>query len=995
MSVLKRVISLGSSNARDDNVDDRTLSRSFFVLPGSPTFIVARVYSNIVHAIQISSVKSVKSKNKKRIAAITTTSMANDEAPLKKQKSNLGSSNHTDNSRSNKLKAPKKSQRRQPSLCSGLLSFHFPADVVSISSSCTNKWTNPPQPTPSFSTSPPSTNFIEKFFLAVLVTGEVWKCEINCLSSISSSSIELDESPNEVSVQSCTVVAEDERCSLVTKLRAASECFHIGRGLYAVRSLIEPLQIINLNNNSVFNVMNSNEVSTRVTAITKCSLRNGIICGNNNGEVKEYDMRGNFITSGYTLVGSSSLNEPILRFFTIPSKNTSNDSDILIIVIGIFGAVVIVSNNGTTKRSQLPIADKSNVIVESVDILAMKNGCVQLCYVVATPNHTLYTTDITNLLQCCKGEVDYDDMTLQNLKVPVAGVMAVSSIGSDTYLLDVKHRIYTMEIKQANNVTKNVTSNTKYNPLSEEETFASSLQALLTNIGHVKTQRFHLLTNLCQLDSYLNEVSTAVRWYLRARALFRRNHKPSLTDHSNHLSPLICNVSLLPNGGNPVISAVTGRYILRLTLSGLITNKNSRLPDYSSGSTDLSHDMPQLLPFPESENWRVVIQLRQRSSDSSMQTVCHTIPLRHLLPSMESTTFLHLDRKSMDIDIKTMVSTDIMHVSIQLIYPLCNKNKSREVHLGSDSFISCGMCVPLKSLSFDLIDTCVPCASDISINTIAKTVDELGSTMRADIRHKLSSLEDHSLSSNSPSSTSSSSRTLSGILIKQDISSVIEHLFKQQEDDLQKNEETTCLSAMEIDCFVCGRFVATLLGNAKGFQWEKSSSPGYVASHAMLWGGHRLRLLSRLVRDKNVRSAGKSDGIDNGITTTVWLEIRMTCTDLSRLPMLRSCLMRRIAHHMHKSESSAVENKEDNAINETFNTHLMSIHEDQTLRRIEETLSKCLLRLLNVRKEACGEVKKREHSSNMIKIMSEMKEVAEEVVKSYNILRSLLPDVHF
>ena len=90
---------------------------------------------------------------------------------------------------------------------------------------------------------------------------------------------------------------------------------------------------------------------------------------------------------------------------------------------------------------------------------------------------------------------------------------------------------------------------------------------------------------------------------------------------------------------------------------------------------------------------------------------------------------------------------------------------------------------------------------------------------------------------------------------------------------------TTSSNNVDADRVACGKFVATILGNEKSWRWEKSSSPGYVACHGMLWGGHGVSLISRFVR---------------GTDDSAMLEMRLTCTDTTRVPMLRHCLLRRI-----------------------------------------------------------------------------------------------------
>ena len=66
----------------------------------------------------------------------------------------------------------------------------------------------------------------------------------------------------------------------------------------------------------------------------------------------------------------------------------------------------------------------------------------------------------------------------------------------------------------------------------------------------------------------------------------------------------------------------------------------------------------------------------------------------------------------------------------------------------------------------------------------------------------------------------------------------------------------------------------------------------------------------------------------------------------------------------------------------------MTMHKDQTLRSVEDTLSKCLLRLFDVSKVLRGGAGDG-RQIDMVQLMSEMKAIMDQVVLSYNMLRSV------
>ena len=819
------------------------------------------------------------------------------------------------------------------------------------------------------------------------------------------------------------VTTHDERCSIVAHSRAASACLPIGQHQYVVQSLIESLNIVTTKANGApastsHAIKNTNEFSTRVTAMARHkSMANTLVCGTVNGEINEYDTTtGLPRQNGCSLLGTSALNEPVFRLFTINTTATGN-SDV-VVVVGIHGAVAVMANQRDVLKTTLPNANSSTSSVVSMDVLVKKkDNSIHLCYVLSCPSYALYTTEVTDVVcRCCDGNrtattavAKMGPPLLESVHVPVVGVLTVAVCDQHLYFLDVKHRMYVMDMAHASDAA---TVTTGKEPVPET---GNILQSLLTNIGRVKTQRYQLLTDCMLLDAQLQEMSQALQWYLRSVAISKRDQQAT-PQQGTPLSPLGCTVRLLPSGSHSTLAAITGKYTLRVTLSGLANNNNTQSGGGSGGaSSALPPHLAHVLPFPHSEQWRAVVQLRQQSCDGSIHTTCHTVPLCHMLSSSElnDNAFNHsnLSVQFVDIDVRRMVSMDAMHVTVDVVYSPGNNSGG-----GGGG----GMCVPLSTTAFDLLDTCVPSSSRASMTSSAtKTVDELNRSMRDGVRNQLSSKSDTEAASSglafsssslglgtsrsARSSSSAAAAALTGMFIKHDVTSIVPHLFEQRQNEERlaadkkkggdgggggggSSSSSSSSSSNnhnsqdddDDDRNICGRLIATLLGNTDGYRWEKSISPGYVASHGMLWGGHRITLVSRFVRETH-SNRGESSGNGSG-DEKIWLEIRITCTDSTRLSMLRSCVMQRIVQLLN---SGFVEEREATATNTTLK---MTMHKDQTLRSVEDTLSKCLLRLFDVSKVLRGGGGDG-RQIDMIQLMSEMKTIMDQVVLSYNMLR--------
>ena len=110
--------------------------------------------------------------------------------------------------------------------------------------------------------------------------------------------------------------------------------------------------------------------------------------------------------------------------------------------------------------------------------------------------------------------------------------------------------------------------------------------------------------------------------------------------------------------------------------------------------------------------------------------------------------------------------------------------------------------------------------------------------------------------------------------------------------------------------------------------------------------------------------------------------------------MLRACLMRRIAQQLKQQSDAMEENGGDDEREQQSSAsgNKMSMHVDQTLRGVEETLSKCLLRLYDVSQTLRSDSSTTGGGGgggDMMHLMSEMKAIMDEVTTSYSRLRSV------
>ena len=471
------------------------------------------------------------------------------------------------------------------------------------------------------------------------------------------------------------------------------------------------------------------------------------------------------------------------------------------------------------------------------------------------------------------------------------------------------------------------------------------------------------------------------------------------------------------------MSAITGRYILRVRLLGLSPFSNTASP-----ITNLPYQLAQVLAFPTSDTWRVTIRIEQQSSiDGSVQVVYRTIPLSKMLPeTVRSVTWEDENEsessgsnvkgvvsRAVELDLRRMVSTDILRVRVGILYSIGKAVVSEVTTVENQERTPRGMSVPIFTTKFDLIDTCVPdtmlssSSSLLPFNVTTRTEDELVCDVQSQM-HRIasssSSSSSSSLSSLSASSASSASASLSStsadMILRQDVTPIMSNLMlstasgnidetveelASSESSADVHNKKNTLVHENIDRQACGRLVASILGGGlKRWRWEQSTSPGYVASHGMLWGGHRVTLLSRLVR------------VQNG-SKQVFLEIRVSCTDSSRLPMLRQCLVQRIQRIKEHADTTVAEQDHvavsagdaaagDGAI--ANRKRGMTLHVDQTLRGVEQKLSSCRLRLRDMSKLLTNSKDSGSLPLNMFTMTSDMQKLYEEVAKAYTLLRS-------
>ena len=1000
------------------------------------TYILTRIPSSscIIHACRVGTTTKQNKKKKNKRSAFD-----HEDVPSKKQKTNAGK-------KSTKI-SNQTSSRRQPSLCNGVISFHFPANVISFNSINSNSSIDTTKTTESEAT--------DNSFVAVLANGDVWECRLRGLP-IETSSIDLDTTILQESWQTCIVNNENEkdRCTKLIHVRAASECLPVGNSTYFIRSLIEPLTQLIKGESSV--IQEFNVGTSRITTLTKCSRNNmkdnamdtnnvstNIYVGNVDGEVLHHS---NNNIHPIELCGNQALGEPVLHVYNISwrrnnhnNNNNNNNKSNAMIVVGVLGAISIVQGNNsstppasssssnTSPPPTICTSRLSNVSVNnpitSIGITSSSNNERTQIYYVTGASRKLYCVDLMNMMTAVSNPTSSnscDEMLLSCVTIPIASALAVSVLDEQIYVIDGRHRIY--QVKDNSNHIQQVRNNLIVNNESESNGSEKSLQELLTGIGDVKSTRFALLTESIQLDTQLREISTAVRWYLRARNV------SSHIDIRNHsMSPLSCNVDLLPCGPNTTMSAITGRYVLRVRLRGLA---NSNAIDTSALSNQLPYHLAHILAFPTSETWRIAIRIEQKSSiDGSLRSEYRTIPLSSMLPeimggggssnsssgsssssSMEEKDMMQSDLESrvVELNLKRMVSTELFNVHVSIIYPISNTTTTKTSKTMTTTH---GMSVPLEHFTFDMIDTCVPTTPlSLPSRVITRTEDELV----CDIRTQIQPMSNVSGSGSRSGSRSGPGSLFSSVemTIRHDVTSIAVHFLKiaaqekTQEKDIQKNQKNTSdvvanvsssssssssttnqTISIDVDRDVCGRLIASILGSdGQRWKWERSSSPGYVASHGMLWGGNQMKLISRLVR--------------NG--TIVFLEIRVSCTDPSRLPMLRECLARRMKdcvrtildkeENEEKAEEEEEEEDEEESNDETKEKNIksrrtkMSMQVDQTLRGVEQTLSSCRLRLMEISKSLKSGTN---DSLDMSATTSIMKQLYNDVTRSYNILRSV------
>ena len=81
-----------------------------------------------------------------------------------------------------------------------------------------------------------------------------------------------------------------------------------------------------------------------------------------------------------------------------------------------------------------------------------------------------------------------------------------------------------------------------------------------------------------------------------------------------------------------------------------------------------------------------------------------------------------------------------------------------------------------------------------------------------------------------------------------------------------------------------GRILSTLLGVPQRWRWERGR-PGVVSAYGVLWGGHRVSITARIMQGHGTQDSQPR-----------WrLQVQATCSDASRLAMLRACLHQRLA----------------------------------------------------------------------------------------------------